>query len=324
MAYQTGTATGPDGLLDAFRTFLAANGWTQNKWSSSGAGMQLCVSKGQVFANMRSLHNEAAPQGPSYYKGTGICLNPSTGFDAAQAWSNQPGKAENASGVAATCALYEVPTTPITYHFFTNTNPDMAFMVAEVSPGVFHHLGFGDMVKIGAYTGGQYATGSFAFDTYTYTSQPDYTNYANDRYIGIPLSDVSYYPASFFKADVDGVTGWRSVVGTNLSGGTTDRGGSITIGSSSFNASQEPFSIHLDSSPIQFNGVTPMMTPVLYVERGSNIYSPAGYAEHIRLLSLEQLAPGEIVTLGADDWMVFPAHSKGLHSAFKGFAIRKT
>ncbi len=324
MAYQTGTAADPDSLLDAFRSFLAANGWTINRWTGPNASPELCVSKGQVFANMRALNNQVPPSksNSGSYPADGIALVGSTGYDGAAAWTSQPGRVEDDNGTSAeSVGLYEV-NGQCTYHFFTTINPDMAMMVVEVIPGVFHHLGFGDLVKLGAFTGGQYVTASFAYRDYIYTTNQDYTAHPYDQYVGIPFNDSSYYPGAFIRADYDGFTGWSSVAAIAASPNQSKTAQSVFIGNGTYNELRHYYNL-IEANPISFNGRTPMEPTMLLVNRGSGFMSPVGITEHIRHISMAGFAPAEIISYGADQWMVFPAHSKGLHSGNKGYAVRK-
>ena len=81
MAYQTGTATDCNDLLDKFRLFAIAQGWIANRWVIAGSGRELCLQKGSAYFNFRSVQYEN-PTFNGYAAGAGmygIILNGSDG-----------------------------------------------------------------------------------------------------------------------------------------------------------------------------------------------------------------------------------------------------
>ena len=54
MDYETGSATDAHDMLDKIRTFLVANGWTQNGYVSETYGYRLHLNKGALYINMFS------------------------------------------------------------------------------------------------------------------------------------------------------------------------------------------------------------------------------------------------------------------------------
>ena len=319
MAYQTGTATTPDQLLDALRVFAVANGWTELRWSPSGAGQQLSLSKGSLYVHLKSAVNERLRSG--YSNVTGIFLTASTAWDSAQPWNNQPGTIRDTSNRIEACGLYEVSAAN-TYHLFALTAPEMILLVAEVSPGVYHHLAFGELAKFGAYAGGLFVSGAYGSDgyTYTYSGYTDYVfGYNVDRHAGLPFNDYKYYGQNFLKATVDGFDGWFSVCSNSPKTGKRAR--ALFEAGSNSNASLGR--MWFSRVPNTLNGVAPMVPFYLFVERPDGFFSPFGYTPHLRYLNITHYAPAETFQLGAEQWMAFPAHSKNGKSGVHGYAVRK-
>jgi hypothetical protein len=48
----------------------------------------------------------------------------------------------------------------------------------------------------------------------------------------------------------------------------------------------------------------------MYGERTSNLGSPLGYPPHLRWVRLDYLSPGDVLTIGSDQWKVFPVIRK--------------
>ncbi|WP_243041025.1 hypothetical protein [Dyella sedimenti] len=327
MAYQTGTSANADQLLDALRVFAVANGWTQLRWAPDGTGQTLSLAKGGLYVHLRSAVNERLST--RYNTITGIWLIGSTGFDAGKPWWDQPGSIVNASYVSNTtsyraeaCGLFEVGTAN-TYHLLSAATPELIMCVAEVSPGVYHHLAFGELTKFGSYGGGAFVSGAFGPDAYTYTYSGfnDYVfGYDHDRHFGLPFNDYKYYGgANFVLAEVDGATDWHSVCKDwALTGKRAKALWERGTGTPRDSLARYWWG-HV---PNTLNGVTPMLPFYLFVARPSGFFSPFGHTAHLRYLNITHYAPAEAFALGAEQWMAFPAHSKNGKSGVHGYAVR--
>ena len=58
MAFQTGTATDHDDLLNIIRVFAVAQGWTQNGWSVVGSGHRLHLEKSGQFDDFEKVDKD--------------------------------------------------------------------------------------------------------------------------------------------------------------------------------------------------------------------------------------------------------------------------
>lgn len=164
MSYATGTAASANALLDAFRLFAVADGWTINQWSVDGTGQRLHLSKGSIFANLNS----------RIYSGGGYSefgLYLSTGYTPGLAWTNgsneplQPGF----SPLLPVGGNYLVSLHPCTYTFFGGTNPDALYVSCLSNSGLSRvRFGFGEIIKYGSWAGGQF----LCLPNFTY-SPPD-------------------------------------------------------------------------------------------------------------------------------------------------------
>ncbi|MDD3493018.1 MAG: hypothetical protein PHZ19_05945 [Candidatus Thermoplasmatota archaeon] len=153
MAYETGTATSRDELLDMLRVFLVANGWNQEGWAVDGTGYRLHVSKGGIYANFRTAartegyvnYNSADYR----YRADQLAFNIGTGFNAASAWWNQPGVPPQfdyfymTTGIAWGDGTADAWNVTYSYHFFENGKT--VSVVVEGQPGSFKHLHFGKL-----------------------------------------------------------------------------------------------------------------------------------------------------------------------------------
>lgn len=95
---------------------------------------------------------------------------------------------------------------------------------------------------------------------------------------------------------------------------------------------QRPIDQLLTSSPSAWNGETPLIPIRPITPRPSGFWSMVGALGHARYLRLDNLDPGQILTLGTDRWMVYPFFAKNaasrdggigvIHSGTLGWAIR--
>ena len=327
MAYQTGTAANPDQLLDALRVFAIAQGWSPLRWASDGSGQILSLSKAGIFVHLCSAHD--ARLSSRYNAVTGLWLTGATGFANDQPWWNQPGgihhagDAHNASSERAeACGLFGVGSAT-TYHMFAATEPDLLMLVAEVAPGIYHHLAFGQLATFGKTGGGAFVSGAFGSDDhlYLYSGTGDALfSYAYDHHAGLPFNDYKAYgSANGVLAEVDGALQWYSV----CSGDPVTGKRAKSLWENGPNASSISWGRCWHSHvPNTLNGVTPMLPFTVFVERPSGFFSPFGYTPHLRYLNITHYAPAERFILGHESWMAFPAHSKHGNSGVHGYAVR--
>lgn len=141
MAYSTGSVSTATQLILALESFCAGNGWTVNLSGADGAGRRLHLMKNGAYANFSTSN-------ATYL----IQMNMSDGFSAGAAWSVQP----TIRSPVTNCALIvgSINILPCTYHFFAHD--DFIAAVFMSSGGTVTQLMFGNMAKIGTYTGGSF------------------------------------------------------------------------------------------------------------------------------------------------------------------------
>ncbi len=165
--YTSGAATTLTNLIDAIRVFCVAQGWTNNHYSDDGAGKRLHLSKGSVFVNFRTTANEnfsAITDLATASNLNSLWVNISTGFDSsATAWYKQTGAINRfISPPSNNNPRYDYTgivniTGSVTYHLFSFDN--QIYVIIENPAGIFHWLGFGSILKIGDWGGGEFLFG---------------------------------------------------------------------------------------------------------------------------------------------------------------------
>jgi hypothetical protein len=290
--YETGTATGTADLITKLGTFAESLGWTVSSQTNSNTSFypNSPATPGKVFSKGSLVFGVG-------YASTFIATCGATAVDGAAVWNRQTNSSiTNTSGMGS--FTNEMTGPYQAYHFFGGTSPDYLHVVVEISAGVFRHFHLGELVKAGSYTGGAYFTGTFwlmSFQSFGY--------FANSPDAAQHNAPFDYAGAQRFavRANIDGkATQWH----TPQSG--SPFGVRSVVRLQGWNFLQ---SLH-QRSPSEFNQLTPFFPIQVHLERSSSLWSNAGYVPDMRYLNFANLSPGEVVTLGDDEWMVFPLVSK--------------
>jgi hypothetical protein len=291
MAYQTGTASGTADLLDKLNAFAVANGWTLNRRDASS----LSISKGTVYQNL-------------WEDGTQIKMYLATSYDGGFAWNAQPG------ANPFTQFSREMSGSFAAYHFFADG--DYIYIVVEVDPGMFKHLAFGMIHRCSAYDGGEFSSAVLVDDLVA------------GRYHGLfgayedGLAGNGAAVNTLRLNGVDSMPEWRQLnVNTNIA--------DYIVKSTEYGVSADPnttlyYKDWFDNSPNTETQQTILIPIHLFVERPSNLFSPAGYIDDLRLVNMINITPGESRPIGAHDWLCFPVKSKGVAPSNNyGYAYKK-
>ena len=242
MPYQTGAASSSVDLLQQLVTFLAANGWTQDRSATEGSGWTATLHNAGTYAHFRAVLNEHVPWIVNHdeWENYALDLYLGTGYISGNPWNNQTtgapvGSAGNPVGVGM-----HLTAGPFTnYYFFCDTGGSNVVVVVEVSAGLYVHLGFGlSLQKAGAWTGGPYFFGSTS-GFWSSNLSPGAGKSGMTATSDCPFVNGDYESAvcGFVRADVDAFTGkWIGIEGA---GGTTgaDVGYQGKLGASSVRSS---------------------------------------------------------------------------------------
>jgi len=271
--YETGTANDPEDLIDKLETFAVANGWTV-----SPATVGRVFRKDTVVVGVNTDANEL------FFRGA-ITYNAAAAFDAQT----------NNSGMTLVMLIGVGPYTA--YHFFSGdeTSAEYLHVSLEMTAGHYRNFSFGELVKHGAYTGGVYVDG-VVWDVST--SSRDLPDFGLHQAI-CDSKCVNEFDAHVW-CDYDAKTNnWQMVTSASTDVGNPNRA----------TGSYRSAGLH---SPFQYRGyqlwnLQNHLAPLTYfVNRASSQRSPIGRIPNLRAISLNNLTPGEIISIGGDDWIVFP------------------
>ncbi len=162
MSYYHDTLTSPTDALQKIVVWLQSLGWAVNMSQASGNGWRAHLSKNNLYVNLRAFHNETAGSGFWYGSGWGIFVNLSTGFDSSKDWSVQPGSPRTWHdanlGMRPCVKLGSAGSVcgPLNGLYCFSDENDNIIIVIEGYPGITSYLGWGNVIKVGTWTGGAY------------------------------------------------------------------------------------------------------------------------------------------------------------------------
>jgi len=358
MAYQTGTSTGPDDLLDKLRVWLVANGWTQNGWADDnttyhtwtglvGTGKRLHVQKTAadstvMYFNLRSVnrgvifedHNDDSSiesYGKYQAEVTGLAINGSTGYNGSNAWDYQPGSPVGSSSYSWGACMTELSLTAIPAYYFWQDG-DTVVVCVEYQSGKFQWLAFGCLDKsgAGAYTGGQFFSGSLCgyYPSEQLLNTTSYAVYYNRTLFF--CHNENWYGTGAVYLNIDSAAGWRSIGYQGSSSSALYNREALAPGVRPNDASPSYLnyntlcSFFWSRAPNHYNALSPFVPLYVVGKRSNGNWSLLGWPKSLRMLNAFYHDPGAEYTLGSDVWMIFPCHAKSdADGGRMGFAVKK-
>lgn len=322
MAYETGVSAGVTALLGTIRAFAEGLGWTIDRNETNELALH---HPDAGFFTLR-----ATPEEDDIYTNYNprpyISIWGQTGFDGGAAYNAQPGSSD---GIYGRTNGLRGPFTA--YHLFGTTQ--YIHCVIEIVPGEFGHFHFGCLDKAGAYTGGEYATGT----AWSYRLNDDNYNRRalSNRHV-VPFDGMGYYPAAqsdgakgAVRLDTDGYTAEWARFTYDTSSSYSCVWGPARLGDYQW---RSPFTFYWLSTPNTVNALSPL-APILltFLLRNAKTFL-AGTPADLRIVNMRNLTPGETITIGNDEWLCFPIKKRSMdeiaphpavNSWYFGFAYRK-
>lgn len=322
VGFYSGTSTGPNDLIDKLRLAAIDQSWTIDAFTAVGAGYRLHMHKtlgGEAsYFNFRSaiaergttLITEDNNDDATYGVVTGLIVNGSTGYDAGEVWHKQTGYPQNPSNsnksYGSVITPMSISAIPSYYFFFVGNSIHIA---VEITSGIFQFISCGMLYKAGAYTGGQYFTGSIG----SRMPYSDYISYYDDSRWGPRYFSLQYEgsglrsPNGSVYLDVDSVADWRVADSYSREIAFPCPAGQSYAGIDITASGLVPF--FYSKSPNAYNAMSAMTPIYLAVKRSDGNYSPIGWPEGVRFLNVTNYTPGQEITYGSETWIVFPANS---------------
>lgn len=321
MAFEQGQATSIDDLFrNKLRTFAIANGWTDSE-GTSAAGRQYFEKTGSglnckvafrwdtgtpanvgIYNHLAYINSSTVPGSHTDDSGNGTV----TSFTNATANNSRRISLDNDTN---------------NYWFFEDD--DYIHCVVEPVAGTFRHFGFGQIVKVGTWTGGEYA----------YGMQGNSSVSTSDAQLLDGLSrgaGVSTFQATMHVESLpgQGASKWAVVWGGGATSIGNDRAGNVrefVQGGMRSGPMLFPFA-KWSATPLQ--GLIPL-TPIWCFYRRTNsspttsVY-PLGYMKDVRAINVRHHNAADELLIGSDTWVVFPSGIKNTGDAGnQGIAYKK-
>jgi hypothetical protein len=304
MAFETGVSTSPSDLLSKLVTRLTTDGWTIIRTNGS-PGAQVSISDGS--ATLGTQFNFVADDTTV---SAHIACQPSTGDGGSGVAFYAHTGSPNVSGAFGTFVQIGQGTSitdqgfsgsHTAYFFFTGTTSEGRYcnIVVEGTAGVYWHMAFGTCEKAGTFDGGQYISGSNVGDA------------SNDIHWLFEFTAPSLTTNTSWLRDDD----HYNSIGQSTDGGLSEWFEDIAF-AGQIGSAQNMFGPLYQGGLQNFNQRTPFCPIWLHVfnhlgpSAGSTAFKIVGHIPDMRFVSMDGREPGEIITIGADDWYLFPMHIK--------------
>lgn len=336
MAYETGTSSNVNDLLDKFRLFAIAQGWTVNRWATVGSGRELCIQKGSAFFNFRSWNNETMlVNGANTASKFGITMNGSDGFASGDAIHRQPGYPVRNSATNGDQCVTMFPLVTNTgpfpaYHFFAPDDKTL-YAEVEVTTGVFQRWGCGslDLFNSAAPGGGRFIYSTTSQHVTAGSGSTDWLNVDADNSYQTEL--VPFRAADFSMTNSTTGTQGRSAASmVRVQFGSFNNwagSGRAVSAADGLNMACQGGGVHdkilREFSPNPLNGIGLLLPNIVSLNVGNEFLMPIGVLPGLRFMDMTNYLPGEEFTIGSDTWKVFPWYSKGGIGFNRGIAYLK-
>ncbi len=291
MAYQETTGSSPEDIINKIASFASALGWTIETNNLAGSVRTLVLQKAGDHVRL-------------WCNTTEIYITGHVGYDGELTYDQQPGYA----GRYAQANLGAGPYTAV--FLFGGMEPsDHVHVVIELAGGVFRHITFGEINKLGNWNGGTF------FDATLWDQSADGTYRWTQK--SSPIFDIGTTSArrGALRCDVPGEQSSPSWAGFDYGASFHTRTGLFRGDSSQYysNASFLMTQVYDRNDP-PFSGQITLGTIRADVIRSGGFYSPVGTFPNVRYLNMARFAPGQEITVGSDVWKVFPMCRKGAGS----------
>ena len=288
MSYYTGSATSYKDLNAAIQNAVLANGWT--------AQGNAIFAKNGLFVQL-----SLGTYGITAYVGTGA---------AGGALSGSANPAGARLGRISPGSRFPDVTWPATYHIMVHKNPDEVYVILNFNLTHHYWLSFGRSDIPGLPGSGNWfagcATPSFEWGYYG-DGQHYYSISEDAGWMSFNASSGPWWLSST-NPDV-----WASHgIQTGLDGIDWS---SRRNHSSPFGFTSALFALNgLPQGPNPWNGEAVLMPINVFITRESEKASLVLQTRHARYVRIDNYMPGQIITLGHEQWIVFPFAKKNTES----------
>lgn len=300
MAYSSGSCANLAAIVTFIQTECTANGWTL-------AGNVLY--KGSTYVEITS-------------DATGVKIKGGTGKDGSNNLTGAGPYYAYLRTIASQALAY-----PLNIEAHINTSPDEVFIVINFSTSFYEMLAWGISDVPGITGTGVWYYGSASSRTAGY--QGFYAEVAGSNVNGAAAEAAQHASLFGINGEYNGSIGNTFIHGDMDSSGWNGFGGLTS-------AAYTPLLVHplLAATPSAWDNETVLLPHPVYTTRASSKWSLIADLKHIRNVRIDFHEPGDMITLGADTWKLYPWFKKdgsvlggvrnAAHSGTMGYALRYT
>lgn len=309
MAYETGVPSSQDDLISKLATFIVANGWTQDLLDTTDD--EAAFHKGDCYVQFWWADSETVyPHSIGMYQ--------SLGYTGGNDIYNHP---DNAGGY--TTGYQDYQRTSITYigdgpytayHFFLGTSPDVFYCVLEYAAGIYRHFGFGNIDKIGDWTGGEFVAGhGWHYDSKDNPNHPNHSVLLDGGHVSTSSEEGRRAATIHIEGmpNQDGSSKWGLVGGsTSSSYPGTDRAGEDRVIVTGGCRKSPHLTMMGWVRGDKLSGLIPLIPiPLFYLDLTvtPNIpLYPLGFMPDVFHIQMAAFDAGDEITIGSDTFKIFP------------------
>lgn len=311
MAFQTGTATTIQDLLQQLSTFLQANGWTEN-YANVGDPGTIAFSKNSVFVSFQYSETGSGTGTMAMYQATAADASPTT-----DPWTSTgdsgSGRRDNIINNFDNARCVNVFAGPHTSYFFfeNNASPAYCHVVVEVDPGRYRHFGFGEIIKIGDWIGGEYCYGHFWGQAVA-----DIDNVFDTVHV-VGLDAIAVGNAFYGTMRVDGfpnepdpLTIWAAFGAQSAGNDTAGNPRWRTLGPWRNGRLLNQVAFFRISPATAYSPLVPMAIELFNPVPAPDQVYRVGFQADVRHCNIGNIEPGQIINIAGDSWYFFPLTKK--------------
>lgn len=320
-----------DAVLGHIRTFLNATGdWSLHKdltaavVGAGAGGRELVASNGDVLFGMRSTTTGAGGNRLYLFDGIPPYASGSTDVDNLNLNSGirAPSGVITSAGEPSQRHLQQFAGPFPSLHLFTDDPSTYLHLALEVSAGIWKHLALGNLAHFGTWTGGgYYAAHYWALD---------------NNNIDAPASTFHGVVFDNGGANISTERAWTVHFGAGASWLSPlvgpANGVTRVLGRASFRGGWGRMFKNIAES--QFSGFIPLAPVVVAHVKTDDTPDTVrwiGQVPDMRMLNVQNIAPGDTLTIGSDEYLCFPLNTKRepdirdnlYNSGYAGIAYRK-
>lgn len=330
MAFETGSAIDMDDLIAKISTFATANGWTEDRRDNVNGIFGL--SKNSMFISFR--WDDTDPDVLSIHQATAVL--PASGTEPGDV-TGDSGNGYNTSTSHTNANLRDERSVEIgggpypSYHIFEqDSGPAYLHIVVESTTDVFHHFGVGELNKVGdGWTGGEYVYGQrHVITTHSSTT----STWLLDGFLSSQSGEDERYSATIRMTGLPSQPAgsvYGNVWGNRTATPPTDSAANpkaFIQGGYRAGPLTGPWGLFTGSKT---TGYIPMYSiAAFYGDTVNSFAYLMGWMPDVRGVAVQSFAPKDEVTIGADDWVLFPAQQRdsaptSTTTGFMGIAYKK-